>query len=498
MSSPRWLLLASLALAVGCATPPAPSHTPNVAAPPPSAAPKAAPDEAWRDAVPKPGSARPLAYPAAEVSKLANGLTVAVIRRPAGVATLELVVRHGQSSVPPGKSGLAALTARMLTEGTRDKDTFALAEAVEALGTSLEHDAGRDDSTLSMTTLVADVPRGLELLAEVVERPAFSEKDFERVQREWIDGLVQERQSPSRVASLAGLRLVLGSERGAPVGGSVKDVERLRRTDLVAFHRTRYVPSECALVVAGDLDPAAAQKAVEAAFGGWKASKPGPAPKTKPSTALEATRVVLVDRPGSVQSAIFAGQELPPRSAAGHEARLLMNDVLGGLFTSRINKNLREEHAYTYGARSTIAATRRWGALVIQTSVESAVTADALKELFIELRRASDPSLGAPISEEEISRARADLATSLGAHLEQTERMANDYASAFVQALPSTYYSTFGSVLLGIDSRAVAKEAARIDPDHMVVVVVGDAKSVRPLLEKQGFTVAAAPPSLTE
>jgi zinc protease len=494
----RALVLATLVLAVGCAGPPAPTRAPNVVAPTASARPKPPTDEAWRNAVPTPDSARPLSYPAADVSKLASGLTVAVIRRPAGVATLELVVRHGQSSVPAGKSGLAALTARMLTEGTRDKDTFALAEAVEALGTSLEHDAGRDDSTLSMTTLLSDVPRGLELLAEVVQRPAFSEKDFERVKREWIDGLVQERQTPSRVASLAGLRLVLGAERGAPVGGSVPDVEKLRRADLVAFHRARYVPSECAVIVAGDIDPAEAKKAVEAAFGAWKAAKPVPTPKPKGTPGAKSSQVVLVDRPGSVQSAIFAGQELPPRSAPGHEARSLMSDVVGGLFTSRINKNLREEHAYTYGARSSVAATRSWGAFVVQTSVESAVTADALKELFIELRRASDPSLGAPISDEEVSRARADLTTSLGAHLEQTGQMADDYATTFVQALAPTYFSTFGSTLLGIDSHAVAKEAARLDPDHMTVVIVGDAKSVHPLLEKQGYSVVAAPAALTE
>jgi len=460
-----------------------------------SAAPE--PDESWRNTPPEPGAAAQLVYPAAELSTLPNGLTVAVVRRPTRVATLAVVVRHGQSAVETSKSGLAALTARMLTEGTRHRSALALAEAVEGLGSSLEHDSGRDDSTLSLHTLVQDVPEGLTLLAEVVQEPAFAAADFSRVQREWIDGLVAERQSPMRLGSLVGLRLLLGPDHGAPVGGSVVDVEKLRVADLAKFHRERYVPASAAVIVVGDVSVEGAREAVARAFGKWKTQKPVPPPRYAPIPTAAPTRVVVVDRPDSVQSAIFVGQTLPARKEPGHEARLLLSSVVGGLFTSRINDNLREQHAYTYGARSDVAATRLWGAFVVQTSVETAVTADALGELVSELRRAKDPSLGAPITGEEVARARADLASALGAHLEQTDRMAADVATLFVHGLGPRYHAEFESTLAAVTTAQVAEQAQRLDPERLVVVVVGAKSSIQPALEKKGFVVTQAGDALT-
>lgn len=486
-----------LAATISACTP----NTPPSRATPPAASSRPAPpapaDEAWRSEVPAPAQAAQLSYPAPELSTLPNGLTVAFLRRPARVATLLFVVRHGQSSVKSGKSGLAALTVRMLTEGTRDKSGSTLAEAVESLGTTLESDAGRDESTLTLSTLSEDVPRGLELLAEVVQTPVFSQADFDRVRREWVDGLVAERQSPTRLASLVGLRLLLGGDHGAPVGGGVPDIEKLTRADLVEFHRTRYAPSDSAVVIVGDVDPALARRSVEKTFGRWKAKRRAPPPVLAKIPTDSPTGVVLVDRPGSVQSALFLAQRLPPRSAPGHEARLLLSSLLGGLFTSRINKNLREEHAYTYGARSDVAATRDWGAFVIQTSVETPTTADALRQVLAELSKARDPSLGAPIGLEEISRARSDLTSSLGAHLEQTSRVADDLATLFVHGLPRSYYSDYQKTLDQVSPAAIDGEARRIEPTRQVIVVVGDRAATQPALEQSGLSVKLADDALT-
>ena len=159
--------------------------------------------EAWRNQRPAPGPAAEVRFPAPEVAKLPNGMTLYVVRRPAAVVTMRLVVRHGASAVPEGKSGLAALTARMLTEGTRKRSSQALAEAAESLGSSLEADASRDDSLVGISSLVADVDKAVELLAEVVTSPTFDAKEFERVRAEWLDKLVGERQAPERLAALA-------------------------------------------------------------------------------------------------------------------------------------------------------------------------------------------------------------------------------------------------------------------------------------------------------
>lgn len=485
---------ATVCLAIACGTP-GPTSPQRAATPKPAPSTSVAVD--WREQVPKAGARGEIVYPVPESEQLKNGLTLLVVRRPAAVASLSLVVRHGASSVPKGKSGLAALTARMLTEGTRARPASALAEAAESLGSALEHDAGRDYSLIGIETLTADVEQGLELLAEVAQKPAFAPKELERVRGEWLDGLAAERQTPDRLASLAGLRLLLGEPHGAPVSGAVPDVKKLTVADLAAFHRDHWLPGESALVIVGDVDLPRVRDAATRAFGGWKAA-PAPAPVPSPAApAPKETRVMLIHRAGSVQSALFVAQRLPKRTEPGHEARQLMSSLLGGLFTSRINQNLREKHAFTYGARSDAVASRHWGALVVTTRVEAAVTARALEELVFELGRARDPSRGAPITDEEVGRARADLISSLGARLIEVDRIAADVGSTFSLGLPPSTGHDLPRRLTAQSRTDVAKAAALIDERRLVVVIVGDQASVKPALESAGFSVSDAPAELT-
>ncbi|HVR19264.1 MAG TPA: pitrilysin family protein, partial [Polyangiaceae bacterium] len=348
-----------------------------------------APDpQAWRSERPKPGPAGSVRFPVPEVTKLASGLSLYVVPTAAEVVTIRLVVRHGASSLPEGKSGLAALTARMMTEGTKKRSSLELAEKVESLGSSLESDASRDESMLGISALFGDLDRALELLAEVVTLPAFDAKELERVRAEWLDGLVAERQTPDRLASLAGLRLLNGPVHGAPVSGGVSDVKRLTTADLAQFHARYWQPASSALVLVGKVDLASARSSVEKHFKAFKSravaqDKPVPIPPRP-----ERLRVVLVDRPGAVQSAIFGAHRFPARGEPGYEARELLGEIVGGLFTSRINQNLREKNAYTYGARGRPVATRQWGAFVVSTSVRTDVTAPALEQLLVELKKA--------------------------------------------------------------------------------------------------------------
>jgi zinc protease len=395
------------------------------ARPPVPAAPAPDPD-AWREQRPAAGGRAEVRFPTPEVEKLKNGLSVYVVRRPSAAATLRLVVRHGASSLPAGKSGLAGLTTRLMIESTRSRDSLALAEAAESLGAPLAADAGRDDAFVGLSALTEDLDRGISLLAEVTTSPAFDAKEFERVRGEWLDGLVAERQSPDRLASLAGLRLLFGTARGAPVGGAVSDVKKLTVADLRAFHARAFRPESAALVVVGDVGLDGVLSSAEQHFGRWK-GKPGvtgEAAAPVPPLTPPGKTVTVVDRPGAVQTALFAAQRFPARSAPGFEAREVMSTLLGGLFTSRINMNLREKHAFTYGASGRAIATRTFGAFVVSTSVRTDATAPALREAVRELERVRDPALGAPITQEEIGRAKADLLHGLGARLEHTTRVA--------------------------------------------------------------------------
>ena len=499
--SPRSSLTAltlGVAFATACGSPPA-SRGPASAARTASVSTRTVPDaEAFRNTPPQPGAHPAVQFPTPTLKTLKNGVTLYVVPKSAAVTTLSVVVRHGAGSAPLGKSGLAALTARMLTEATQQRSSLALAEASESLGSTLDSDAGRDESHVSLSTLTKDVPRGLSLLAEVVFKPAFNQADFARVKDEWLDGLRAERQEPGRLASLVALRTLLGPAAGAPVSGSIPDVEKLHVKDLVDFHRRAYVPSNLAVIAVGDVTLAQLEPDVERLFG-HEAGAPFPPPTaTAPAEQPNKLRVLIVDRKDSVQSAIFAVQPFPKRSEPGYEAREIMSTLLGGLFTSRLNLNLREKHAYTYGAHGQALATRQWGAFYVATDVKTETTADALFELLSELDRARDPQRGAPIEDQEAARARTDLMHQLGARLEHTSAIADAMATSFVQQLAPDYYTKYPEIVARIPTRALAEQAAHLNPQRLLVVIVGDRAQIQPSLKQHGFELENADPKLLE
>jgi zinc protease len=208
--------------------------------------------------------------------------------------------------------------------------------------------------------------------------------------------------------------------------------------------------------------------------------------------------VHLVDRPSAVQSALFVGQPFPRRSEPGHEARELLNNLFGGLFTSRLMTNLREEHAYTYGARSIQMATSDWGALALMTSVRTDVTAEALGEAVSELRKIAGSKPPIPPTDVELGRARVDLKQQLGQSLAHTGEVAGNVEELFVQRLGAEYLKKYPSLLDGLDVKAVTTECLRIDPTRVVIVIVGDGKVVTPPLKSLGFEVRTVSESLTD
>ena len=473
-----------------------PSHVSSKpAAPPPTPLSASEEVEAWRRQMPASGSPAALDMPAPKVSTLPNGLSVYVLPRATAVVSLSLVVRQGAEATSPGKSGLAPLLARMLTEATRKHNAFELAEAAENFGATLNSSAQRDSIEVSLDASPNDYERALELLSEVVREPAFDFRDFERVRSQWLDDLLAERQSPMALASTVALRALYGTYRGAPINGAVSDVKKLQVTDLKEWHASTVVPTNSALIAVGPIEQGRLLKTAEAAFGNWKA--PAIARKAvEYSPAPKGSRqVIIVDRKGAVQSALFAVQPFPRRLEPGHEARLLLSDVFGGLFTSRINMNLRETHAYTYGAHSSVIANRNFGVFIVQTSVRTDVTAESLNEVLSELSAITPPKPTRPIENEELARARADLVHHLGAHLEQNRILAGDLASVFVQGLPQDYFSRLPGMYSGLDANAVVSQQSLIQPDKFTIVIVGDRAAIEPPLTKAGFTIVSPDPA---
>ncbi|HET9954700.1 MAG TPA: pitrilysin family protein [Polyangiaceae bacterium] len=494
-----WLVLVgSLLFQAACS--PARATGPSAKPAPTAVVPVSAgnPDpEPFRARKPQPGSPGEFTYPTPKVVKLPSGLSVYLVQRPARVVAIEFNVRHGSASDPEGKSGAAALCARMLTEATRRKSALALSEAVEALGTNLQASASRDSSNVALSALPGDVEAALALLAEVITEPAFAPADFERVRAEWLDGLRAERQDPQRLAILLANRWLLGPRHGAPSGGRLGDVQKLTVGDLRAFHRQAYTPDNSALMLVGNFDENEVMKRVQALFGNLRGKDAIAPPPPVPESPLTQTQIRVLDRKDAVQSAIAVIQPFPRRSEAGFEARQILGRLLGGLFTSRLNTRLREEHAYTYGAAATPWAAKHSGALLVYTSVRTDVTAPALTDILGELDRTRDPKLGAPVGEEEMQRAKADLIFSLGASLEHPSRIADRIGASFIDGQAPEYDANYPALIRALPLPAVQMSGAALSTASRVVIV-GDKVQITESLSKLGMPVESVPEGLLE
>jgi len=487
----RWFI-ASGAISIGlsCSHPPKPT-TPTVHQPASPAVASVSDASAWRNAPPLPGISGQFHYPSPVVRTLANGLRLYYVERTTGPVALSAVVSHGAGDDPPNKSGLSALTAELMVEATTQHHHLALSEAAEKLGSTLDGSANRDYIRLSMDTLAEDIDKGLELLAESLVHPAFLEADFRRLRNQMLDELRTERQNPTRIASLVGVRTILGPDFGNPVDGCPESVQRLSANDAVKWHAQWVTPRETAVFIVGPIPQERAITAVEKAFHNWNRTTPV-RPVTADVSPVRPTErtVFLLDRPSSVQSAIFVVQFFPKRMHDGFIAREHLDNVLGGLFTSRINHNLREIHAYTYGARTSAIATRSFGLFTVTTSVSSEVTVPALREALSELAAIRGPVAATPINEAELARSSADLVQSLGAHLEEGHRVLGDLEQLFVYELPIDYFSHYPQAVRSVSLEEANQQAERLTPERLVIVIVGDASTLRGTLADAGFTVA--------
>jgi predicted Zn-dependent peptidase len=439
-----------------------------------------------RSAPPKPGPVKPLKLPAVERLALSNGVGVLLVpMHEVPVVEVLLVVRAGATADPAGREGLARTTADMLDEGAGGKDALALADAIDFLGARLGTEASWDASTVRLRVPVARLADALPLLADVALRPDFPESELLRLRKEALTDLLQARDVPGRIASRALAQAVFGTTHryGRPEGGDASSLESLAVADLRAFHASRYVPAAATLVVAGDVTRDVLPQ-LEKAFGAWRAAAaPAPAPPVAVPAALEARSVWLVDKPGAAQSAIRVGAAGPSWSAPGYAAAEVMNTLLGGSFTSRLNDNLREQHGYSYGAASRLLRYRTGGLFVAFSDVQTDKTAPAVTEFVKELAR-----IRTPATAEEVERARNYAALGYASDFETTTQMARRVADRVVYDLPEGFFEEFVPKALATDGAGLAAAArSAVDPVRMALVVVGDRKAVEGPLRALGL-----------
>jgi zinc protease len=441
------------------------------------------PTPAPRDRPPEPGPVRAFEFPVVERRRLPNRLAFLAARHgDLPLVTARLLVDAGAATEPAAQAGIAQLTARALEAGTATRDAGSLAWELELLGASLEAHAGWDAAHLELTVPRERLEPALELLAEVVCHPGFPEDEVGRLRDEQRAEILQRRKEPRALAGDMATRFIFAGDTpyARPLVGYDETVAELGAAAVAAHHRRAYGAAAAALILTGDVDAASAEPLVARHFGGWDA-RPEPLPHVAVEGAIQETTVFVVDRPGAVQSEIRIGHVGVARDHPDFFALEVMNTLLGGAFTSRLNMNLRERNGFTYGARSGFSYRRMPGPFVVQAAVATDVTAAAVREALSEIHGLRDEGP----TDAEVEAARDYLTGVLPLTLQTTEQLAARLAALVVHQLPDDYFQHYRDGIAAI-SRAQAHAAARdhIHPDRMAIVVVGAADEIAPALEE--------------
>jgi zinc protease len=447
---------------------------------------------------PTPAPPRSYHFPRFERRTLPNGMQIVVApvtKLP--LATIIAVVEAGASAEPVGQAGVAALTARLLPEGAAGLDGAALTDRFERIGTSVESHADWDVAAVTLTALTEQLPAALALVRDLLRTPEFPAREVARLKEERLAELLQQLAEPRGLADEQFARaLYRGDARYAlPVDGDAASVRGLSRDEVSAFYAARYRPAATTLIVAGDVTMPQVTALAKDLFGDWTGERPAPAPAGI-DARLEGRLTRVVAKAEAPQSELRLGHVGLPRRAPDYFDAMVMNAVLGGLFSSRINLNLREAHGYTYGAFSAFEWRRAAGPFVVSTAVKSEVTADAVQEILGEIERMRTEEIG----EEELTLATSYLDGVFPIRYETTAAIAAALANLVIHELPDDYYDRYRERVRAVTTAGVRRAAqTHLHPDQLRIVVVGDPNVVvDPLGSVTGSAVEIVSPERTE
>jgi zinc protease len=442
------------------------------------------PDEAWRAKPPAAGPEPRLAFPMLESFKLANGLNVILdSRKGLPVVAANLLVRSGIASNPVDKPGLAAFMLDMLDEGTTTRSSLVLAEQLKQAGVTLAEAPGRDYSGLVLSSTSGTLGAGLDLLADVIMNPAFDMKEIDRVRMRRLGELVQMKSDPGQISDILTLLSLNGKENpyGYPGVGTQASVGAITAQDLKDFWKAQVRPGNAALVVSGDITKSDLQPLLEKALGKWSGDAAPPISLPQP---MPTRHVVLVDTPGSPQTQVRIVVPGPVRSSPDYESLLVMNEIMGGSFSSRINMNIREAHGYAYGASSWIRPLAYGGWIAVGAGVKTDATAPAVHEMVKEIGLMAE----SPVKPEEIERAKSSLVRAFPSWFETTSQTVSILSEIPVYNLGLNYYPEYAKKVEAVNEANIKTVAKKyLHPEQMIVIAVGDKKTIESGLKNAGL-----------
>lgn len=420
-----------------------------------------------------------LTLPPIQKRALSNGLPVWVIEtREVPLVQVNLLVLAGSGDDPAGKFGAASLTAAMLDEGAGNRSALEIADAAEFLGASLATTSSFDASSVRLNVPVARLGDALPIMADVALRPTFPAADLDRLRQERITALLQALDDPTQIVPAAFSRLVFGPTHryGTGAAGTEATLKAFTAQDLRDFHARYYQPTNARLVIVGDIRADDAVALLERQFGSWRSGATVSRARVPQAPQLTSRQIYIVDKPESAQSQIRIGWIGVPRSTPEYFTLEVLNTILGGSFTSRLNQNLREKNQYSYGAGSRFDMRLSAGAFFAAAGVQTDKTSEALREFFNEL-----DAIGTPVAAGELSKAKNYVALGFPADFETSSDLALRLEELMIYQLPDDYFAQYVSRVQAVTAAAVEKAAATyVQPSKMAVVVVGDRKLIEP------------------
>tara|TARA_B100001123_G_scaffold352308_1_gene403784 strand:- start:17794 stop:19287 length:1494 start_codon:yes stop_codon:yes gene_type:complete len=431
-----------------------------------------------RSRPPELGPAPSLKLPQIHIRTLLNGLQIRIVEtHEVPLVQINVLVTTGSGDEPASQMGIANLTAAMLDEGAGNRSALEISDAVEFLGAMLQTRSSFDASSVQLNVPTARLTEALPILADVVLRPTFPKQELDRLKNLRLTALLQARDNAGAIATAAFNRTLFGRRHryGTGTTGTETSLEALTVKNLREFHASHYLPSTSTIIVVGDVSPDTILPQLAHSFGAWKSKA---RVRTVPSKrrALSEREVVLVDKPGAAQSQIRIGWVGVPRSTSDYFTLEVLNTVLGGSFTSRLNLNLRETHGYTYGAWSTFEMRLGPGPFIAGASVQTDKTAEALQEFFLEL-----DAIRQPIGLKELAKAKNYLSLGFPKRFETIANTSRRVEELIIYSLPEDYFQDYMLRVQEVTADAVNKASLQyMSPLHSAVVIVGDLKIIEP------------------
>ena len=420
--------------------------------------------------------------PAIQHLKLSNGISVVLMEKhQVPLVEVDLLIKAGMVNDPKDKPGLASVTTSMMEEGAGTRNALELADAIDFLGANISAFAGWHTAGVSMFTPLSKLDDALALFGDMCLRPTFPIEELERNRKERLTTLMQWHDEPRAIASVHFSKTLYGNNHpyGKPTIGNEKSIRAFKVEDLKKFHQTYFSPGNASLIVVGDISPEAILPKLEAIFGKWEGGKVEQ--QTFPKAVQVKERAIyLIDKPGAPQSEIRIGRIGVDRMTEDYYALRVMNTILGGSFSSRLNQNLRELHGYTYGASSNFDFRMMPGPFLAGSAVQTAVTDSALFQFFFELNRILEP-----VSDDELTRAKNYLTLRYPESFQTVQQIAGQLADIVVYSLPDDYFNNFTKNILTVTKEDVQRVAKKyIEPKKVSIIVVGDRKTIEKSVSK--------------